>query len=311
MTNKTRTIRIGTRGSPLALAQARAVAEMVGRAHPGRACEIVPITTKGDRMTRVALWKVGGKGLFVQEIEDALLGGRIDLAVHSMKDMPQDIADGLSIPAVPKREDVRDVIVTRTPIDDIGELPVGAVVGTSSLRRRAELMRIRPDLSTTNLRGNVGTRLARLADGACGALIVAAAGLRRLGIDDQPCLFLPPETFVPAAGQGALAVEVRAGEEGLLGTVDDPSTRCEVFAERSFVATLGASCHSAVGAYARAEGDRLVLIGRILSPDGTKMIEGRREGDRRRWDTIGRDLGMDLLDRGAGAILSDSCTDDR
>jgi hydroxymethylbilane synthase len=301
---KTTTIRIGTRGSELALAQARAVAEMVGRAHPGRACEIVPIVTKGDRMTKTALWEIGGKGLFVQEIEEALTRGRIDLAVHSMKDLPHDIAPGLALPAVPRREDARDVIVTRSAIGDVGEIPAHSIVGTSSLRRRAQLSRIRPDLSVTGLRGNVGTRLKRLADGRCGALILAAAGLNRLGLGERPHLSLPPDQFVPAAGQGALGVEVRAGEEDLVAGMDDPPTRRAVFCERAFVAALGASCRSAVGAYARVEGERLVLIGRVLSPDGMAMIEGRNQGDAREWEEIGLTLGRDLLERGAGDVLA-------
>jgi hydroxymethylbilane synthase len=301
---KTAAIRIGTRGSELALAQARAVAELVGRAHSGRACEIVPIVTAGDRMTRTALWEIGGKGLFVQEIEEALTRRRIDLAVHSMKDLPQDIAPGLSLPVVPARQDARDVIVTPSPITDIGKIPAHGLVGTSSLRRRAQLLRIRPDLLVTGLRGNVTTRLRKLDDGACGALVLAAAGLNRLGLNGRPHLFLSPGEFVPAAGQGALGVEVRAGEEDLVANMDDPPTRQAVFCERAFVAALGASCHSAVGAYARVERGRLVLIGRVLSPDGREMIEGRREGDADRWEEIGLALGRDLLDRGAGDLLT-------
>ncbi len=171
-------IRIGTRGSPLALVQARSVADMLEAAHPGVSCEIVPITTTGDRMTRVALWKVGGKGLFVEEIERALLDRRIDVAVHSMKDMPQDSAPGLIVPAVPKRHDPRDVLVTVKPIPDISGIEPGAVVGTSSLRRRAQLLMMRRDLSVVTLRGNVGTRLKKVADGACRAVILAAAVLK-------------------------------------------------------------------------------------------------------------------------------------
>jgi hydroxymethylbilane synthase len=303
-------IRIGTRGSPLALVQARAVADMLAAARPGCRCEIVTITTQGDRMTKTALWEIGGKGLFVQEIETALIEGRIDLAVHSMKDMPQEIPDELTIGAVPRREDVRDVLVARTPVGSIGEIPAGLVIGTSSLRRRAQILRLRPDLTVSSLRGNIGTRLRKLSDNQYGGVILAAAGIGRLGIEAEHRLFLSPEDFVPAAGQGALALEVRRGEEGLVSRLDDADTRRAVFCEREFVAELGASCRSAVGAWARVEGGRLVLNGRVLSPDGTAMVEGKRKGDIGEWEGIGRGLGADLLDRGAAALLSEGCTDD-
>jgi hydroxymethylbilane synthase len=302
---KKRKIRIGTRGSPLALVQARQVASMLAATRPDVVCEIVPIKTAGDRMTKTALWEIGGKGLFVQEIERELLAGRIDIAVHSMKDMPEGCAQGLTIPVVPGREDARDVLVTPEPIAEVSQIERGAVVGTSSLRRRAQLLKVRPDLSVVSLRGNVGTRLGKLADGSCGAVIVAAAGLIRLGIGDVSTLALSPEEFVPAAGQGALALEVRVGEEEIIRALDDADARCAVFCERAFVSTLGASCHSAVGAYARVEGTRVDLAGIVLSADGRQVVGGTRSGNVDAFYEVGQVLADDLLTRGAGALISD------
>ncbi len=303
-------IRIGTRGSPLALAQARAVAAMIMGDGSGHRCEIVTIATRGDKMTKTALWEIGGKGLFVKEIETALIERRIDLAVHSMKDMPQEIPDGLTIGAVPGREDVRDVLVTRHQAEAIARIPAGLAIGTSSLRRKAQILRARPDLAVLSLRGNVGTRLKKLNDGQYGGVILAAAGMSRLGIEAEHRLFLAPENFVPAAGQGELALEVTRGEEGLVSRLDDADARRAVFCERELVAQLGASCRSAVGAYARVQRGRLTLIGRVLSPAGTVMIEGKREGDIDQWEGIGRGLGAALLDRGAGDLLSEGCPDE-
>jgi hydroxymethylbilane synthase len=298
-------IRIGTRGSPLALVQARAVADMLAADRPGCECEIVTITTEGDRKTRTSLWEIGGKGLFVKEIETALIEGRIDLAVHSMKDMPQEIPDGLVIGAVPVREDVRDVLVTRDPIAGVGKIPAGLVVGTSSLRRRAQILLARPDLTVSPLRGNVGTRLKKLADSQYGAVILAAAGMRRLGIEVEHALFLSPGDFVPAAGQGALALEVRGGQEDLVAHLDDGDTARAVLCERAFVERLGASCRSAVGAWARERDGRLTLIGRVLSPDGDRVIEGERTGAPADGQQIGGDLAEEFLGRGARGLLEE------
>ncbi len=298
-------ITIGTRGSPLALVQARAVADMLTAGRSGRRCEIVTITTQGDRITKTALWEIGGKGLFVKEIETALLERRIDLAVHSMKDMPQEIPDGLTIGAVPAREDVRDVLVTRGPTEGIAQIPTGLVIGTSSLRRRAQILRVRPDLAVSPLRGNVGTRLRKLSDNEYGGVILAAAGMRRLGIEAEHVLPLAPEDFVPAAGQGALALEVRCGEEGLVSHLDDKDTHRAVFSERAFVERLGASCRSAVGAWARGEGERLTLTGRVLTADGDRVIEGERTGNARDAYEIGQALADEFLSRGARAFLEE------
>jgi hydroxymethylbilane synthase len=299
-------ITIGTRGSPLALVQARAVADMLEAGPSGRRCEIVTITTEGDRVTKTALWEIGGKGLFVKEIETALLERRIDLAVHSMKDMPQEIPEDLTVGAVPARENVRDVLVTREPTGALAHIPAGLVIGTSSLRRKAQLLMVRPDLPVSPLRGNVGTRLGKLADNQYGGVILAAAGIRRLGVEPEYCLALSPEDFVPAAGQGALALEVRCGEEGLVSHLDDEDTHRAVFCERAFVERLGASCRSAVGAWARVEADRVTIIGRVLAPDGARVIEGDRSGSARDGYEIGRELADEFLSRGARALLEEA-----
>lgn len=256
-------------------------------------------------MTKTALWEIGGKGLFVKEIETALLERRIDLAVHSMKDMPQEIPAGLTIGAVPAREDVRDVLVTRGPTEGIAQIPTGLVIGTSSLRRRAQILSLRPDLAVSPLRGNVGTRLRKLSDNEYGGVILAAAGMRRLGIAAEHVLALAPEDFVPAAGQGALALEVRCGEEELISRLDDEDTHRAVISERAFVERLGASCRSAVGAWARGEGERLTLTGRVLTPDGDRVIEGERTGNARDGYEIGQALADEFLSRGARALLEE------
>jgi hydroxymethylbilane synthase len=296
-------IRIGTRSSPLALVQARAVADMITAARPGSRCEIVTIKTEGDRKLKAALWEIGGKGLFVREIEEALLTRRIDLAVHSMKDMPQEIPEGLAVGAVPERHDVRDVLVAASPVSAVESIPAGVVVGTSSLRRRAQILRANPGVAVTSLRGNVGTRMKKLEDGRYGALILAAAGMGRLGIRARHTLHLSPERFVPAAGQGALALEVRRGEEELVSALQDAETARAVYCERAFVERLGASCRSAVGAWARVEEGRLVLIGRVLSPDGDRTIEGERAGPPEDGRGIGGALADEFLSRGARALL--------
>jgi hydroxymethylbilane synthase len=298
-------IRIGTRSSPLAVVQARAVADMITAVRPECRCELVTITTEGDRKLKAALWEIGGKGLFVREIEEALMTRRVDLAVHSMKDMPQEIPEGLAIGAVPKREDVRDVLVAARPVSAIESMPPGVVVGTSSLRRKAQIMRANPGVTVTSLRGNVGTRMKKLEDGTYGVLILAAAGMGRLGVEARHTFFLSPEQFVPAAGQGALALEVRRGEEGLVSFLEDADTARAVFCERAFVECLGASCRSAVGAWARVEGDELVLTGRVLSPDGDRMIEGERTGPIEDGREIGGALADEFLAQGARALIEE------
>lgn len=303
-------IRIGTRGSPLALAQAKTVAGMLRDALPGCETEIITITTGGDRIKNAPLWKVGGKGLFVKEIETALLKGEVDVAVHSMKDLPADIPEGLLIGAVPKRLDPEDCLIVSEGMGDsppviggIEDLPEKAVVGTSSLRRGAQLTMMRPDIKIVPLRGNVGTRLVKLNKGEFSATILAAAGLRRLGLSETPRVALDPAEFIPAVGQGALAVEVGRSFRDEVMAIDDPEAHAAISAERSFVKVLGATCRSAVGGYARVVDGRIVLTGRVLSPDGKDFVEGEVSGGLEDGAEMGRKLAEDLLGRGAGRLL--------
>ena len=252
------TIRLGTRGSPLAVAQSTQVADRLRAC--GHAVELHTIRTTGDRIQDRPLADAGGKGLFTKEIELALIGGQIDLAVHSYKDVPVTMPlvdeSGLTIAAVPARADVRDAVVCRGGLDGLAH---GARVGTGSLRRRCQLLAVRPDLDVVGLRGNVGTRLGRWRDGSLDAVVLATAGLVRAGLFDDTCMTcLPADVMVPAAGQGALALQCRADDAATIAAVsalDDPATRTAVDAERSVVALLGADCHSPVGVYAEAVGD--------------------------------------------------------
>ena len=298
-------LRLGTRGSPLALAQCKWVAGALGAL--GTEVEIIPIRTSGDRLAHVALGDFGGKALFVKEIEEALLDGRTDVGVHSLKDMPAALPAGLHIAAYPRREDPRDVLVTRTGggLDELGER---AVVGTSSLRRRVLLLARRPDLRVEPIRGNVETRLAKLESGAYDAIIVASAGLVRLGLTPAHAVALPAEEFLPAAGQGVLGLEARAADRPtleLLVRLDDTRTRSEAQAERAFLHRLGAGCHTPVAGYARCDGDALSLTGLVASPDAATMLRAAISGPASAADALGQKLADDLLARGARRLLDE------
>ena len=287
---------IGSRGSQLALWQARWVAARL----PG--AEISVIKTTGDKITDAPLSTVGTKALFTKEIEEALLDGRIDLAVHSLKDMPAETDSRLAIAAIPAREDVRDALVGRT----LRELPGGAVVGTSSLRRAAQLRRLRPDLRVENLRGNVDTRLRKLDEGRYTAIVLAAAGLRRLSLDGRIAELLDPEVMCPAIGQGALAIQCRTDDEQtrrLLAPLDDAAARAETTAERALLAELGGGCQVPIGGSARLTGDRLRLTAIVASPDGAHLIRAVLEGPASEAAELGRRTAHDLLERGADRIL--------
>ena len=300
-------IRIGTRGSHLALRQAGAVAERLRALAPDRPVEVVPMKTSGDRLARVSLGELGGKGLFVKELEEALLDGRVDIAVHSLKDMPAELPEGLCLAAFPTREDPRDVLVSLTG-GGIADLPRGATVGTSSLRRRVLLLAARPDLRIEALRGNVDTRLAKLSAGALDAVVVAAAGLARLGLAPANGRPLAPEEFVPAVGQGILAVEVRSADRelrALLAGLDDPSTRAQAEAERAFLRQLGASCHTPVAAHAQVLNGELSLDGLIASLDGRRVLRSRSTGAAASPELLGQKLADELLAQGAREILSE------
>jgi hydroxymethylbilane synthase len=293
-------IRVGTRASALALAQARGV--VAGLA--GAAAEIVPMRTEGDRLAEARLAVVGGKGLFVREIEEALLRGEIDVAVHSLKDLPAELPAGLTLAAFPAREDARDVLVARRPAT-LESLAPGARVGTSSPRRRALLLALRPDLMVEPIRGNVDTRLRKLAGGDWDAIVLAAAGLRRLGLAPEHGTPLDPEVVVPAVGQGIIAVETRADDGDTrtrLAPVDDPATRACALAERAYLTRLGASCHTPMAAHARLEGDTLRMSAVVASEDGRRVLRASGAAPAREAGRLGGELAEALLAQGAAEI---------
>jgi hydroxymethylbilane synthase len=302
------TVRIGTRGSPLALAQAHAVASTLRSA--GAEVEIVPMRTEGDRRFAARLADVGGKGLFVREIEEALLAGHVDVAVHSLKDLPAELPEGLELAAFPPREDPRDVLVTSSGAG-LADVPAGAVIGTSSLRRRAMILAARPDLVVAPLRGNVDTRLAKLAAGECDGVVLAAAGLRRLAVSPPHARPLDVDTFVPAVGQGILAVEVRADDartRDLVARGDDPDTRACARAERAYLRRLGASCNTPMAAHATldraADRSRLRMTAVVASEDGRRVLRAEAGGPPSDAEAIGRGLAELLLERGAETVAA-------
>jgi hydroxymethylbilane synthase len=291
-------LRIGTRGSPMALFQANLVRDRLVAAHPGLVAEIVPIRTTGDRVQDRALAEIGGKGLFSKEIETALIERRIDLAVHSLKDMETILPDGLVIACVLPRDDPRDALVGAR----LAELPEGARIGTGSLRRRAQLLRCRPDLDIAPIRGNVDTRLAKLAAGEVDALMVAMCGLERLGRAEVATEILSPEIMLPAVAQGALAIECReddASVRPLLAPLNDEPSAVRVACERAMLAALDGSCRTPIAGLAEISGGRISLRALLLSPDG--KAERRAEGDALVKDvvTLGDEIGENLR-QGAG-----------
>jgi hydroxymethylbilane synthase len=290
---------IASRGSQLALWQARWVEGQLTAA--GHACRIEIIRTTGDKITDVPLAKVGGKGLFTKEIEDALLDGRADLAVHSLKDLPTELPEGLVLAAVPEREDASDALVGKR----LDELTAGARVGTSSLRRAAQLRRLRPDLRVESVRGNVDTRLRKLDEGQYDAILLAAAGLKRLGWGGRISQILEPEQMCPAVGQGALAIETRAGGAGFdaCSALNHPATHAAVAAERALLTELGGGCQVPIGAHARIHGMRLHLVGVVASPDGSQLVRAETEAGISEGAEAGRRLGRGLLEAGGRAIL--------
>lgn len=290
---------IASRGSQLALWQARWVeGQLTARGHQ---CRIEIIKTTGDKITDVPLAKVGTKGLFTKEIEEALLDGRADLAVHSLKDLPTELPEGLVIAAVPEREDPRDAVVGKR----LDELPRGARVGTSSLRRSAQLRKLRPDLLIESVRGNVDTRLRKLDEGQYDSILLAAAGLKRLGWGARIAEILPADAMCSAVGQGALAIETRAAGPGFdaVRVLDHAATHAAVAAERGVLAALGGGCQVPIGAHATVEGRRVRLLGVVVSPDGTELVRAQAEGAVEEAEALGRRLGAELLAKGAQRIL--------
>ncbi|MFM9848295.1 MAG: hydroxymethylbilane synthase [Hyphomicrobiaceae bacterium] len=293
--------RIGTRGSPLALAQAREVRRRLAHAHnlPESEFEIVPITTSGDRIQNRPLSEAGGKGLFTKEIEETLLGRTIDLAVHSAKDMPTILPDGLVIAAYPPREDPRDAFISARHAA-LEALPQGAIVGTSSLRRQAQVLRRHPHLRVVGLRGNVETRLRKLEAGDADATLLACAGLNRLGLQHRITAPVAVDVMLPAVAQGAIALEIRADDDAtaaLLGAVAHQETAICVTAERAFLAKLDGSCRTPIAGLAVLSNGRLRLSGEILTPDGTQSHASSREGLPQEAVRMGEDLAAELLGR--------------
>ena len=296
--------RIGTRGSPLALAQAHLVRRLLAAAHgvAEDAIEVRILRTTGDAIQDRPLADVGGKGLFTKEIEQALLDGGIDLAVHSAKDMVTVLPAGLVLAACLEREDPRDVFVS-PKADALADLPHGASVGTASLRRAAQVKLLRPDVSIVPLRGNVGTRLAKIADGVADATILALAGLKRLGMADKATAILDPQQFLPAVGQGAIAIETRendAATRALVARINHGDTLTAVLAERAFLAVLDGSCKTPIAGHARIDGERLSFRGLIAKPDGSAFFEASRAGTVRDAAALGADAAQELKRR-AGA----------
>lgn len=291
---------IGTRGSKLALWQAGWVKAKLEE--QGHECRLEIIRTTGDKITGVPLAKVGGKGLFTKEIEESLLAGAIDLAVHSLKDMPTALPDGLVLAAIPRREDPRDAMVG-APLADLAR---GARVGTSSLRRAAQLLNRRPDLEIVSIRGNLDTRLGK-AGREVDAVVLAAAGLNRMGWSGRIAELLEPEVMCPAVGQGALAIETRAGggeAEKACRALDHAATRAAVTSERALLATLGGGCQVPIGAHARVDGPGIRLLGVVISPDGRRLFRTSGEAPVSAAAELGRRIGEQLLDAGARAILA-------
>ena len=302
-------LRIATRKSPLALWQARHVAGLLKAKSPGTEVTLVELSTEGDRMLDAPLSTIGGKGLFVKEIEAALLDGRADLAVHSLKDVTSTFPPGLVLAAVPEREDPRDAWVSPRGIA-FADIPKGARVGTSSLRRACQLCARRPDVEVVSLRGNVGTRLRKTEELGLAGSILALAGLRRLGLEERVTELLPPEVMLPAVGQGALALECTAESphRPLLESLEHRPTRIPIDAERAFLELLEGGCTVPLAAHAILEGEQLWVRGLVGAPDGSEVVRAERRGPASRARDLGKELAEELLRRGARALLAAHAT---
>ena len=298
-------IRIGTRGSQLALWQANHVKDCIKALFPELEVELEIIKTKGDKILDRPLALVGGKGLFVKEIETALLNGDIDLAVHSMKDMPGELPPGLTIGAIPERENPFDVMISKDG-KDLADYAQGAKVGTSSLRRSSQLKHARPDLEIASIRGNLDTRLRKLHDGEYDAIVLAAAGLRRLGQESEITQYLDEADMVPAVGQGALCIETRENDpdiDPIMAKLDHEATRVCVLGERAFLKEIEGSCHIPVACFGKIQGDQVQLVAMVASEDGTEMIREEVVSSPEAVEENGRKLAARILDRGGRAIL--------
>ena len=307
-------LKIATRKSPLALWQTEFVASQLREAHPGIEIELVPLSTRGDEVLDRSLAAIGGKGLFLKELEVAMQRGDANLAVHSLKDVPMELEEGFTLPAILKREDSADAFVSNL-YDDVAALPVGAVVGTSSLRRQSQLRALRPDLVIRDLRGNVNTRLGKLDAGEYDAIILAVAGLKRLGFDARIRSRLDAPVWLPAPAQGAIAIECFAGDAfaiEMAAVLDDASTRQRVEAERAMNRALHGSCHVPVSAIASYDGDYLSLIGavgNVATGDSLRAEARVLRTDVNAADTLGKTVAAMLLDQGAGALIAETLQD--
>ena len=298
-------IRIATRKSPLAMWQAEHVAAELKKAHPGLLVELLGMSTQGDKILDTPLAKIGGKGLFVKELEQGMLAGTADIAVHSMKDVPVELPDGLHLPVIMQREDPRDAFVSND-YKSLADLPEGSVVGTSSLRRECQLREGRPDLKIAPLRGNVNTRLRKLDEGEFDAIILASAGLIRLGFEQRIASFIEPEQSLPAIGQGAVGIECRADDarvNALLEPLRHTDTAICVRAERAMNHRLNGGCQVPIAGYAILQDGELYLRGLVGEPDGSRIIRAETRGGAQDAESMGVELANELLAKGAGPIL--------
>ncbi|AZZ96652.1 hydroxymethylbilane synthase [Pseudoalteromonas sp. R3] len=307
MTTKKNVLRIATRKSALALWQAEFVKAELEKFHADLEVELVPMSTKGDKILDTPLAKIGGKGLFVKELEQAMLEGRADIAVHSMKDVPVEFPDGLELHTICEREDPRDAFVSNT-YQSLAELPAGSVVGTSSLRRQCQIRAVRPDLVIKDLRGNVNTRLAKLDAGEFDAIILAAAGLIRLEMAERIASFVTVEDSLPANGQGAVGIECRSDDaqvQAWLAPLEHSETRMRVLAERAMNRRLEGGCQVPIGAYAEIDGEQLTLRGLVGAVDGSQILRGEQSGPVADAEQLGIRLAESLLAQGADQILAE------
>ena len=291
-------IRVGTRGSNLALIQTNWAIDRLKEKFPEVEFEVKIIKTKGDKILHLSLDKIGDKGLFVKEIESQLLEGEIDLAVHSMKDMPAEVVEGLKFAAVPKREDPRDVIILREGLNSFDELPIGATIGTGSKRRKYQLLRKRPDLNIVPIRGNIETRISKIESENLDGIVLAASGVIRADLEEKITEFLPVDLMIPAPAQGALALEIRENDEELEKMIDairDEISQIQTDAERSYLAGIDGSCHIPMGAYCEVNGDNLTLTGIFGDEDGEKITVASLEGDRNNPKELGSNLAKLVL----------------
>ena len=302
-------IKIGTRGSKLALTQAKLVADSLKKVDPEITTEICVIKTSGDIMQDVTLTKIGGKGVFVKEIEDALLSRTVDLAVHSMKDVPTEIPEGLTFAAIMQREDARDILVSKNN-KKIEFMPRGARIGTGSMRRAAQLLAVLPDLAIVPLRGNLETRLKKIETENLQGIILAAAGMKRMGLAEKISQYLPVETILPAVGQGALGLEIRESDDDLksiLTKLNHAPTAAEITAERSFLRHLGGGCLMPIAAFGKLEGEQLSLDGLVAAPQGTSIIRDKVRGSALEAEELGKKLAEMILEKGGKKLLGLVC----